>query len=94
MTVAGSRLDRPAARAVAAALAVAATGAVAWLLYVDNRQDPAIAACIAKHSAAITAARDKGALPPNVAARFLAHVAQSCTADAEGGGSAPGAPPR
>lgn len=83
MTMAPSRLDRPAARAVAAVVALAAVSAVAWLLYIDNREDPVIAACVKEHSATIVAARDKGALSPSVAARFLAHVAQSCAAEAE-----------
>jgi hypothetical protein len=51
-----SSLDRPVARAVAAAVALTAAGFAGWLLYIENRQDPAVAACIAKHRAAIEAA--------------------------------------
>jgi hypothetical protein len=80
MRAASSPLDRPAARAIAAAIGLLALAGAGWLIYLDNRQDPALLACIKRHSAAIAAARDKGALPPAVAARFLAHVAQSCRA--------------
>ena len=79
-------LDRPAARAIAAAVALAALGGALWLLYFAYREDPAIAACIEKRSAAIEGARDKGHLPAAVAKRFLAHVRASCEAAPEGGG--------
>lgn len=78
MTVARSPLDRPAARGIAAAIAAVALGAAGWLIYVDNREDPAVAACIKQHTAAIERARDPGALPADVAQRFLAKVAESC----------------
>jgi hypothetical protein len=81
-----SRLDRPAARAVAAAVALAAVAGALALLYQAYRDDPAIAACIARRSAAIAGARDKGNLPAAVAERFLAHVRASCEATPEGGG--------
>lgn len=83
---AASILDRPAARAVAAVVGLAAFALALWLLYLDYRQDPAIAACIARRSAAIEGARDKGSLSAGVAKRFLAHVAASCEAEPEGGG--------
>jgi hypothetical protein len=82
MASAVPRLDRAAARGIAAATAAAALALIGWLVYLDNHTDPGVAACIAQHSAAIEAARDKGALPQAVAARFLAHVAQSCAAQA------------
>jgi hypothetical protein len=85
MRAASSALDRPAARAVAAAVALAALGLSGWLLYIDNRQDPALAACIAKRTAAIAGARDKGNLPAEVAKRFLARVRASCEAEARAG---------
>lgn len=75
-----SPLDRPMARGLAAAVAAAALLLSGWLLYLDNRTDPAVARCVRQHTAAIAAARDKGALPPAVAARFLAQVARSCAA--------------
>ena len=84
MRVAPSPLDRPAARGIAAAVAAAALLLAGWLLYIDNRTDPAVAACIRQHTAAIEAARDRGALPAAVAARFLLHVAQSCAVQAAG----------
>ncbi len=90
MAAAPSPLDRPAARVVATVVALAALGLAGWLLYIDNRQDPAVAACIAQRSAAIEGARDKGNLPADVAKRFLAHVAASC--EAETGNGRP--PPR
>ncbi|GEM_PF-6439559 len=80
MGSATSRLDRPAARAVAGIVALIAVGLVVWLLYVDNRKDPAVAACIRDRTAAIERARRQGALPPDAAARFLAKVAESCAA--------------
>jgi hypothetical protein len=84
MTVAQSALDRPTARAVAAAIALGACGLVGWLVYIDNREDPAVAACIKQHTAAIDSARDQGALSADVAARFLAKVAESCKEQAGG----------
>ncbi|MDE2167651.1 MAG: hypothetical protein KGJ66_15105 [Alphaproteobacteria bacterium] len=73
-----SSLDQPIARLIAAGIAVVALGLVAWLAYIDNREDPAIAACIKQHTAAIARARDRGALPADVAQRFLAKVEESC----------------
>ena len=78
MPAARSALDRPAARGVAAGIAVTALGLVGWLLYVDNRENPAITACIEQHSAAIRNARDSGAVPADVAQQFLAKVPASC----------------
>ncbi len=78
MSVAQSPLDRPAARGVATAVALVALGLVGWLIYIDNREDPAVAVCIKQHTAAIQSAHDHGALPADVAARFLAKVAESC----------------
>ena len=78
MSAAQSALDRPIARLIAAGIAAAALGLVGWLVYVDNREDPAIAACIKQHSATIRSARDSGALPADVAQRFLAKVEESC----------------
>lgn len=84
MSSAASRLDRPAARIIAVLIAVAALGVVAWLVYIDNRQDPAVAACIQEQTAAITRARQQGALPADAAERFLAKIAESCTAQVGG----------
>jgi hypothetical protein len=78
VAAAQSALDRLAARAVAAGVGVVALGLVGWLLYVNYREDPAVAACIEKHSAAIRDARDSGALSADVAQRFLAKVDESC----------------
>jgi hypothetical protein len=78
MAAAQSALDRLMARAVAAGVGVVALGLVGWLLYINYREDPAIAACIEKHSAAIRDARDSGGLPAEVAQRFLAKVGESC----------------
>lgn len=77
-----SRLDRPAARAAAIAVAASALALAGWLVYLENRTDPRIAACVARQTATIRAARDKGTLPAVVAERFLARVAQSCAAAA------------
>ncbi len=85
-----SPLDRPAARVIAAAIALAALAGIGWLVYVDNRVAPAIAACVRQHTATIEAARDKGALPADVAARFLARVAQSCAAQPNAVSGPPG----
>ncbi|MGH6968506.1 MAG: hypothetical protein ACREEL_05610 [Stellaceae bacterium] len=79
-----SCLDGPAARTVAAAIAAIALGLIAWLIYLDNREDPAVAACIRRQTAAIEKARDQGALPVDAARRFLANVAPSCAAQANG----------
>jgi len=79
-----SCLDGPAARIVAAAIAIIALGLIAWLIYLDNREDPAVAACIRHQTAAIERARDQGALPADAAHRFLANVAASCAAQARG----------
>lgn len=84
MSSGASHLDRPAARAIAVLIAAVALGAVAWLVYIDNRQDPAIAACIQERSAAIVRAREQGALPADAAERFLAKVADSCAAQVDG----------
>jgi hypothetical protein len=78
MAAAQSALDRLVARAVAAGVGVVALGLVGWLLYINYREDPAVAACIERHSATIRNARDSGALPADVAQRFLAKVAVSC----------------
>ena len=85
MTSVESRLDRPAARMIAALIALVALGLVAWLVYVDNREDPAVAACIKQYSAEIERARDQGSLPPDAAQRFLAKVAESCAAQRNSG---------
>ncbi|MGB8182647.1 MAG: hypothetical protein WCF13_09785 [Stellaceae bacterium] len=77
-----SCLDGSAARAVAAAIAAIALGLIAWLIYLDNREDPAVAACIEHQTAAIEQARDQGALPADAARRFLDNVASSCAAQA------------
>ena len=84
MHSAASHLDRPAARAVAAVIAAIALGLIGWLIYIDNRVDPAVAACIKQQTAAIEQARDQGALPADAARRFLANVAQSCAAQVNG----------
>ena len=80
--VARSRLDGPVSRGLAGVIAAAAIGLAAWLLYLEYRTDPRIAACVAKQTAAIRAARDKGALPAAAAKRFLARVEESCAAQA------------
>lgn len=86
MSPAASRLDRPAARMVAAAVAALALGLVAWLVYADNRQDTAVVACIKQRTAAVERARDQGVLPQDAAQRFLAKVAESCAAQIGDGG--------
>lgn len=85
MTPADSRLDRPAARVIAALIALVALGLLAWLIYIDNRGDPAVTACIRRQTAAVERARDQGSLPPDAAQRFLAKVAESCAAQRNGG---------
>jgi hypothetical protein len=75
-------LDSPGSRVIAALVAAAALALAGWLVYTDNRTDPAVAACIARHTAAIEAARAGGALPTEAAARFLSRVAPSCAAQA------------
>ena len=77
-----SCLDGSAARTVAAVIAVIALGLIAWLIYLDNRVDPAVAACIQRQTAAIERARDQGILPADAARRFLDNVASSCAAQA------------
>ncbi|HYL49327.1 MAG TPA: hypothetical protein VET84_08185 [Stellaceae bacterium] len=79
-----SCLDGPAARTVAAVIAAIALGLIAWLIYLDNREDPAFAACIRQQTAAIEKARDQGILPPDAARRFLDNVASSCAAQTNG----------
>lgn len=93
MAAAQSVLDRPAARVVAGLVALLALGLLGWLVYIDNRQDPALAACIKERSAAIAAAREKGALDASIAERFLARVAASCEAQLREGGGAGALPP-
>ena len=85
MRSAASHLDGSAARVVAAAIAAIALGLIAWLIYIDNRQDPAVAACIKQQTAAVERARDQGSLPADAARRFLANVAQSCATQVNGG---------
>ncbi len=82
MSLSPSPLDRPAARLVAGGVALAVLGLAGWLLYLDNREDPAVAACVKQHEATIERARDKGALAADVAAQFLARIEASCRADA------------
>lgn len=80
MSSVASRLDRPAARMVSAVIAALALGLAAWLVYVGNRQDPAVVACIKQRIGAIEYARDHGALPQEAAQRFFAVVGKSCAA--------------
>lgn len=84
MRPSASRLDGHTARAIAAAVAVFALGLIAWLIYIDNRQNPVVAACIKQQTAAIERARDQGGVPADAAHRFLANVAQSCAAQVNG----------
>jgi hypothetical protein len=86
MSPASSALDRLAARLAAGAVALAALGLAVWLVYIDNREDPRIAACIRQRSATIERARDSGGLAAEIAGRFLARVAASCRGDFGGRG--------
>ncbi len=84
VTRADSQLDHSAARVIAVLIALVALGLVAWLVYVDNREDPAVSACIKQRTVEIERARDQGSLPPEAAQRFLAKVAESCAAQHDG----------